>query len=64
MLQIAGLTPLPDADVLSQIPDPEIKISEEGESHAEVPRPFPAPHSVLFYCVGPCLVEEGGDGRR
>ena len=34
--QIAGLTPLPDADVLSQIPDPEIKISEEGESHAEL----------------------------
>ncbi|KAL5477327.1 hypothetical protein EMCRGX_G024116 [Ephydatia muelleri] len=34
--QIAGLPSLPDADVPYQIPDPEIKITEEGESHAEL----------------------------
>ena len=41
-----------------QIPDPEIKITEEGESHAEVPRHFP----VTLCTVALVLVVCGGGG--
>ena len=56
-LQIAGLPLLPGAEVPSQIPDPEIKLTEEGEEHAEVtmvtyPIPFSSSQCGDGVCYG------------